>query len=54
MHGKKNEPLIIVDADAVVSFIDVGDENHTRAKQIMQQLATMQSSFLFPTTAISI
>jgi len=52
MHGKNNEPLIIVDADAIISFVYVGDENHIRAKAIMQQLATSQSSFLFPTTAI--
>lgn len=52
MHGKNNETLIIVDADAIVAFTDVGDENHTKAKQIMYQLATMQSNFLFPTTAI--
>jgi predicted nucleic acid-binding protein len=52
MHGKKNEPLIIVDADAIVSFTDVGDQNHTKAKQIMQQLATKPSAFLFPTTAL--
>ncbi len=52
MPGKPNEPLIIVDADAIVSFTDVSDANHERAKQIMQRLAAMQSYFLFPTTAI--
>jgi predicted nucleic acid-binding protein len=52
MLGKNNEPLIIVDADAIVSFVDTGDENHRRSKQIMQQLVTMQSYLLFPTTAI--
>ena len=52
MHGKNSEPLVIVDADAIISFVYVGDENHTRAKAIMQQLATYQSSLLFPTTAI--
>jgi hypothetical protein len=26
MLGKNNQPLVIVDADAVVPFIDVGDE----------------------------
>ena len=52
MHGKPNEPLIIVDADALVSFTDLSDGNHKKAKQIMQQLATMQSYFLFPTTAV--
>src|SRR5436305_14932184 len=52
MHGKNSEPLVSVDADAIISFVYVGDENHTRAKAIMQQLATYQSSLLFPTTAI--
>jgi predicted nucleic acid-binding protein len=52
MPGKPNEPLIIVDADALVSFTDLSDGNHKKAKQIMQQLATMQSYFLFPTTAV--
>src|SRR5437868_5517736 len=52
MPGKKNEPLIIVDADALISFVYVGDENHTQAKVIMEQLAARQSALLFPTTAI--
>ena len=52
MHGKNSEPVVIVDADAIISFVYVGDENHPRAKAIMQQLATYQSSLLFPTTAI--
>src|SRR5712692_2749301 len=52
MHGKNNEPLVIVDADAIISFVYVEDENHIRAKAIMQHLATSQSSLLFPTTAI--
>src|SRR5437764_14729974 len=52
MHGKNSGPVVIVDADAIISFVYVGDENHTRAKAIMQQLATLQSSLLFPTTAI--
>src|SRR5438445_13867958 len=51
MHGN-NRPVVIVDADAIISFVYVGDENHPRAKAIMQQLATHQSSLLFPTTAI--
>ncbi len=52
MHGKNNEPVVIVDADAIISFVYVEDENHIRAKAIMQHLATSQSSLLFPTTAI--
>src|SRR5438270_14048558 len=52
MPGKANEPLIIVDADAIISFVYVDDKNHVRAKAIMQHLASLQSSLLFPTTAI--
>ena len=52
MYGKNSEPVVIVDADAIISFVYVGDENHPRAKATMQQLAIYQSSLLFPTTAI--
>lgn len=38
MLGKTNEPLIIVDADALISFVYVGDANHHQAKAIMEQL----------------
>lgn len=54
MHGKNNEPLVIVDADSIISFVYVyiyvyvEDEKHIRAKAIMQQLAISQSSLLFP------
>ncbi len=52
MHGKTNEPLVIVDADAIISFVYIDDENHQRAKQIMQSLVATNVSLLFPTTAI--
>src|SRR6266516_244917 len=52
MHGKNNEPLVIVDADAIISFVYIDDENHHRAKQLMQQLVVNDVSLLFPTTAI--
>ena len=52
MHGKHNEPLVIVDADAIIAFVYVDDENHQRAKQIMQSLVATDVSLLFPTTAI--
>ncbi|HYT40972.1 MAG TPA: PIN domain-containing protein [Methylomirabilota bacterium] len=52
MHGKNNEPLVIVDADAIISFVYIDDENHHRAKQLMQQLVVTDVSLLFPTTAI--
>src|SRR5438046_612835 len=52
MPGKNNQPLIIVDADALISFVVVDEVNHERAKKIMQYLATLEASLLFPTTAI--
>jgi predicted nucleic acid-binding protein len=52
MLGKNNEPLIIVDADAIISFVYVNDANHTRAKAIMQHLALTEMYILYPTTAI--
>ncbi len=52
MPGKSNEPLIIVDADAIISFVYIADVNHEKAKRLMQQLVTLQSTLLFPTTAI--
>ena len=52
MHGKNKDHLVIVDADAIISFVYVDDENHHRAKKIMQQLVTSDVYLLFPTTAI--
>ena len=52
MHGKNKDHPVIVDADAIISFVYVDDENHRRAKQIMQQLVTSDVYLLFLTTAI--
>lgn len=52
MLGESNKPLIIVDADAIISFVYVADANHAKAKSIMQQLLSTQSNLLFPTTAL--
>lgn len=52
MHGKNNNNLVIVDADAIISFVYVDYENHRRAKRIMQQLVASDVYLLFPTTAI--
>lgn len=54
MRGKRmsKEPLIIVDADALISFVYVNDTNHRRAKAIMQHLATNEIYILYPTTTI--
>jgi predicted nucleic acid-binding protein len=52
MQGKNKDHLVIVDADAIISFVYVDDENHPRAKKIMQQLVTSNAYLLFPTTAI--
>ena len=48
MHGKNKDHLVIVDADAIISFVYVDDENHRRAKKIMQQLVTSDVYLLFP------
>lgn len=52
MPGMSRETLIIVDADAIISFVATDDGNHMRAKEIMQHLATIEAYLLFPTTAI--
>jgi len=52
MPGKNKDHLVIVDADAIISFVYIDDENHRRAKKIMQQLVTTNVYLLFPTTAI--
>jgi predicted nucleic acid-binding protein len=52
MLGMSKEALIIIDADAIISFIAVDDANHERAKTIMQQIAASEAYMLFPTTAI--
>jgi predicted nucleic acid-binding protein len=52
MPGKNNKPLIIVDADAIISFVVTDEVNHVRAKAIMQNLSISQGTLLFPTTAI--
>jgi 3-oxoacyl-ACP reductase-like protein len=52
MPEKNSNHLVIVDADALISFVYVGDENHLGAKHIMQQLGTTNVYLLFPTTAI--
>src|SRR6266516_46507 len=52
MPGKNKDHLVIVDADAIISFVSIDDENQHKAKQIMQQLVTSDVYLLFPTTAI--
>src|SRR5436309_13659794 len=52
MPGKTNPTVVIADADAIISFVNVEDANHNKTKQIMQHLALLQVNLLFPTTAI--
>ena len=52
MPGKPNQTLVIADADAIISFVNVEDANHSKTKQIMRHLALLQVNLLFPTTAI--
>lgn len=52
MPGKNNEPLIIVDADALIALNNTADTNHAKAKSILTHLTTSEAYILFPTTAI--
>jgi len=52
MPGKTNPTVVIADADAIISFVNVEDASHRKTKQIMQHLALLQADLLFPTTAI--
>src|SRR5438094_392318 len=52
MHGMNKQNLIIVDADAIISFVTIEDANHIRAKETMQYLAASQAHLLYPTTAV--
>lgn len=52
MPGKTNQTFVIADADAIISFVNVEDANHSKTKQIMQHLTLLQVNLLFPTTAI--
>lgn len=52
MPGNSNKPLIIVDADAIISFVYIADVNHEKAKHLMQHLISLRSTLLFPTTAL--
>jgi predicted nucleic acid-binding protein len=52
MPGKNNQPLILVDADAMISFVNVDEIHHSRTKKIMQELALTQAYLLYPATVI--
>src|SRR5690348_10926168 len=52
MPGKNNQRLVIVDADAIISFVNIDDTHHSRTKQIMQELALRQVQLLYPATAL--
>jgi predicted nucleic acid-binding protein len=47
-----NTRLIIADADAIVALSSKVDTNHERAKHILEDLATLHASVLFPITAV--
>jgi predicted nucleic acid-binding protein len=52
MHGENNEPLIIVDADAIIALSNTEDTNHEKAEQILSSLTKLHAYTLFPITAI--
>ena len=48
----KNNPLILVDADALIALSNKADANHQKAERILDQLTTAQAYTLFPATAL--
>jgi predicted nucleic acid-binding protein len=48
----KNEPLVIVDADALIALSNTSDAHHEKAKYILHALMTKNAAALFPATAI--
>lgn len=52
MPGKNNQPLVIVDADAIIALSNKEDANHEKAKHILANFTTTRAQALFPTTAI--
>src|SRR2546423_1185749 len=52
MRGKNKQPVIIVDADALIALSNEEDANHENAKHILHTLSTINAAALFPTTAL--
>ena len=52
MPGKNKEPLIIVDADAIIALSNRDDTNYEKARTILASLTALHASTLFPTTAL--
>lgn len=52
MPGKNKEPLLIVDADAIIALSNIEDANHQKAKHILEELSAAHAATLFPTTAL--
>src|SRR5690242_7477219 len=52
MHGKNKQPVVIVDADALIALSNEEDANHEKAKSTLQLLSTINAAALFPTTAL--
>lgn len=46
-------PVIIVDADAIIAQTDSKDPHHERANNISQKLVSLEAKVLYPVTAIA-
>lgn len=47
-----NNPIIIVDADAIVAQANPDDSNHKKACQISQKLIALNAQIIYPSSAI--
>jgi len=52
MRGENKQPLVIVDADAIIALSSTSDANYEKAKHVLQFLSSSKTATLFPTTAI--
>lgn len=47
MPGKTNEPLVIVDADAIIALSSTSDAHHEKAKRILHTLSASHAQLSF-------
>lgn len=48
-----DQPVIIVDADAIIAQTDAKDPHHQKADDISQKLIALDSQVLYPVTAVA-
>lgn len=47
------QPVVVVDADAIIAQTDSKDPHHKKANRISQQLILLQARVLYPMTAVA-